>query len=152
MNVTIYTDGACKGNPGPGGFAAILSCNGHTKEVTGGETMTTNSRMELRAVIEGIKVLSKPCTIQVFSDSKYLVDAFNEDWVGNWIRRAWRASKGKVANQDLWQELLLLKDKHTVTWHWVKGHAFDPMNNKADSLASNAAEAQKGTHARATSL
>ena len=138
----IHTDGACSGNPGPGGWAAILDFKGLTKEISGGEDLTTNNRMELQAVIEGLKQLNKPCRVNLHSDSSYVVNAFRQGWLENWQRRGWKNSaKEPVANRDLWEELLKLTKRHEVRFVKVKGHADDAMNNRADELAY--AESQK---------
>lgn len=140
--VEIYTDGACSGNPGPGGWAAILSFKGRAKEISGGEDSTTNNRMELQGVIEGLKQLNRPCRVMIHSDSSYVVNAFNLGWLESWQKRGWKNSaKNPVANQDLWQELLTLTAEHDVRFIKVKGHADDEMNNRADELAY--AESQK---------
>lgn len=146
MNVTMYTDGASRGNPGPGGFGTVLHFtdtqgNLHTKEISQGFTCTTNNRMELLAVIAGFEALKKPCTVDVFSDSKYVVDAFNQHWVEGWLKRGWKnAKKEPVKNIDLWKRLLEAKKPHTVTFHWVKGHAGHPENERCDELATTAAD------------
>ncbi len=134
--ITIYTDGSCSGNPGPGGWAAILEYAGHEKELSGGEARTTNNRMELTAAIEGLKALKEPCAVELYSDSKYLIDAIEKGWVYGWKKRNWIKSDKKPAlNPDLWQELLTLLSRHKVTLHWVKGHAANPKNNRCDQLA-----------------
>lgn len=134
--VTIYTDGACSGNPGPGGWAAILMAGGAKKELSGGERDTTNNRMELMAVIEGLKALKRPCKVDVYSDSAYVVNAFEQNWIGKWMRNGWKNSaKAEVANSDLWKELIDLTSKHSVTFHKVKGHADNEFNNRCDELA-----------------
>ena len=134
--VTIYTDGACSGNPGPGGWAAILMAGGAKKEMSGGERDTTNNRMELMAVIEGLKALKRPCKVDIYSDSAYVVNAFEQDWIGKWIRNGWKNSaKAEVANSDLWKELIGLTTMHKVTFHKVKGHADNEFNNRCDVLA-----------------
>ena len=135
-DVYLYTDGACSGNPGPGGWGAILQCEGKTRELSGGEEMTTNNRMELTAVIEGLKVLRYPCRVKVVSDSRYICDAINQNWLPAWIKRGWKkADKTPVLNIDLWEELLKLLDVHTVTFQWIKGHAGHPENERCDQLA-----------------
>lgn len=134
--VTIYTDGACSGNPGPGGWASILMAGGVKKELSGGERDTTNNRMELMAVIEGLKALKRPCKVDVYSDSAYVVNAFSQNWIGKWIKNGWKNSaKAEVANSDLWKELLELTAVHTVVFHKVKGHADNEFNNRCDELA-----------------
>ena len=134
--VTIYTDGACSGNPGPGGWAAILMAGGAKKEMSGGERDTTNNRMELMAVIEGIKALKRPCKVDIYSDSAYVVNAFEQNWIGKWVKNGWKNSaKAEVANSDLWKELINLTAMHNVTFHKVKGHADNEFNNRCDELA-----------------
>ena len=134
--VRIYTDGACKGNPGPGGWGALLKWNGHEREIFGGERDTTNNRMELMAVISALEALSRPCRIEVFTDSQYVQKGIAE-WVANWKRRGWKtADKKPVKNVDLWMRLDSLAAGHSVTWHWVRGHAGHPENERADALAN----------------
>ena len=134
--VDIYTDGACSGNPGPGGWGAILMYGEHRKELSGGEKQTTNNRMELMAVISALKALKKPCKVNLYSDSAYVVNAFNQDWIIGWQRNGWRNSaKVPVANIDLWQELLSLTNTHEVSFIKVKGHADNEFNNRCDELA-----------------
>lgn len=134
--VTIYTDGACSGNPGPGGWAAILMVGEVKKELCGGEPSTTNNRMELLAVINGLKALTRPCEVDLYSDSAYVVNAFQQNWIGKWVRNGWRNSaKAEVANSDLWQELLTLTQRHKVNFIKVKGHADNEFNNRCDVLA-----------------
>lgn len=134
--VDIYTDGACSGNPGPGGWGAILIYEGKEKELSGGETHTTNNRMELTAAIEGLSALKKPCRVRLYSDSAYLVNAFNNGWLTNWQANGWRNSKKEpVENQDLWQRIIELTGLHQVTWIKVKGHADNINNNRCDKLA-----------------
>jgi len=142
--VTIYTDGGCIGNPGPGGYGVVLMSDDHRKELSGGFRLTTNNRMELLAAIEGLKALKYKCKVSFFSDSKYLVDAFNEGWIYNWEKRNWRKSdKKEVLNLDLWKALLELANKHDVTWHWVKGHSGNEENERCDKLAVEAANKEK---------
>lgn len=139
--VSIYTDGACSGNPGPGGWGAILSFNGKEKEMSGHMPNTTNNRMELFAVISALGALKEPCIVDIYSDSSYVVNAFNEDWIGNWQKNGWKTSTKKpVENMDLWQSLLLIMKvkKHEVTFHKVKGHSDHPENNRCDELATSA--------------
>ena len=137
--VIIYTDGACSGNPGPGGWAAILIYGSHRKELCGGEKETTNQRMELMAAIEGLKALKEPCKVKLYSDSAYLVNAFQQGWHEAWKEKGWKNSAGKpVANRELWEELLRLTEIHEVTFLKVKGHADDPLNNRCDQLATGA--------------
>ena len=134
--VTIYTDGACSGNPGPGGWASILMAGGVKKELSGGEKDTTNNRMELMAVIEGLRALKRPCKVDIYSDSAYVVNAFSQNWIGKWIKNGWKNSaKAEVANSDLWKELIDLTSKHDVVFHKVKGHADNEYNNRCDELA-----------------
>ena len=134
--VTIYTDGACSGNPGPGGWGAILMYGRHTKELSGGEADTTNNRMELTAVISALEQLKEPCAVDLYSDSKYIIDALTLGWARSWQARGWRKPDKKPAlNPDLWQRLLELCDTHAVTCHWVKGHAENEYNNRCDELA-----------------
>ena len=134
--VTIYTDGACSGNPGPGGWASILMAGGVKKELSGGEKDTTNNRMELMAVIEGLRALKRPCKVDIYSDSAYVVNAFSQNWIDKWVRNGWKNSaKAEVANSDLWKELKDLTSKHNVTFHKVKGHADNEYNNRCDELA-----------------
>lgn len=133
--IILYTDGACSGNPGKGGWGAILFYNGIKKEISGGEENTTNNRMELTAVIKGLEALKEPCKVDIYSDSAYVVNAFLQNWVGSWQNNGWKSSKGKVLNIDLWQRLLQLVSIHSVSWHKVKGHADNEYNNRCDSLA-----------------
>jgi ribonuclease HI len=135
-DITIYTDGACSGNPGPGGWGAVLVWNGVEKELSGGEADTTNNRMELTAVITALAALKEPCAVALYSDSKYVVDAVDKGWVYGWQKKGWRkADKSPALNVDLWQALLPLLKTHTVTFHWVKGHADNDYNNRCDALA-----------------
>lgn len=134
--VFMYTDGACSGNPGPGGFGTILRYGNHEKEISGGEAVTTNNRMELSAVIAGLTALKEPCKVSVFSDSKYVVDAVNLGWAEGWKRNGWKKSNKEPAlNIDLWEKLLALINIHNVSFHWVKGHAGHPENERCDALA-----------------
>ncbi len=134
--VTLYTDGACSGNPGPGGWGAILSCDGHRKELSGGEPSTTNNRMELTAVIEGLSALKFPCQVLLVSDSKYVIDAITQGWVYKWKANGWmRNKKDKALNPDLWEKLLQQLERHQVTYQWVKGHAGHPENERCDQMA-----------------
>ena len=134
--VTLYTDGACSGNPGPGGWGCILEYQGHEKELSGGEKNTTNNRMELTGVIMGLSALKEPCIVELYSDSKYVLDALQKGWVYGWKKRGWVKSDKKPAlNPDLWEELLALTQKHQLRYHWVKGHADNPKNNRCDELA-----------------
>ena len=134
--VTIYTDGACSGNPGPGGWGAILEWQGHEKELSGGEAQTTNNRMELTAVLTALRLLKEPCTVELYSDSKYVVDAIDKGWLYGWQKKGWiKADKKPVLNVDLWQQLLPELARHDVHLHWVKGHAENEKNNRCDQLA-----------------
>ena len=134
--VTLYTDGACSGNPGPGGWGAILEYMGHEKEMSGGEESTTNNRMELTAVIKGLEALKEPCVVELYSDSKYVIDGLQKGWAESWRKRGWVKSDKKPAlNPDLWGQLLDLTEKHTLRYHWVKGHAENEKNNRCDQLA-----------------
>ncbi len=135
-NIILYTDGACSGNPGMGGWGAILMYNEKEKVLSGNADLTTNNRMELTAVIQGLSALKEACEVDVYSDSAYVVNAFLQDWVGNWAKNGFKTSKGKVQNLDLWQDLLSLCDKHNVRWHKVKGHADNEYNNRCDKLAT----------------
>jgi ribonuclease HI len=136
MDVTIYTDGACSGNPGPGGYGAILMYGAHKKEISGGEAVTTNNRMELMGVISALKALKRPCTVALYTDSQYIVNAIEKGWARKWQANGWmRNKKDRAMNPDLWQELLDLLAVHSVTFHWVKGHASNPYNNRCDELA-----------------
>lgn len=138
-DVVIYTDGACSGNPGPGGWAAALLYGEHRKELSGGRANTTNNRMEMTAAIEALRALKQPCRVRIHSDSSYLVNAFRQGWLANWQRNGWRtAAKEPVENQDLWQDLLELTQVHQVEWLKVKGHAGDALNNRCDELARQA--------------
>lgn len=135
--VIIHTDGACKGNPGPGAYAAVLVCGRHRKELSAGFRLTTNNRMELHAVIAALELLSEPCEVEVHSDSKYVVQAVREKWLDGWKRRGWVTSDKKpVKNQDLWQRLISAMGSHTIDWHWLKGHAGHKENERCDELAN----------------
>ncbi|MCL2368537.1 MAG: ribonuclease HI [Oscillospiraceae bacterium] len=134
--VKIYTDGACSGNPGPGGWGAILLHGPHRKELSGGEPETTNNRMELTGVIRALEALREPCTVALYTDSRYIVDAIEKRWVYKWRANKWiKGDKEPAKNPDLWTELLALLETHKVTFHWVKGHADNPHNNRCDELA-----------------
>lgn len=136
MNVTIYTDGACSGNPGPGGYGAILMYGSHKKELSGGDANTTNNRMELMGVITALEALNRPCQVDLYTDSQYVVNAIEKGWARKWQANGWmRNKKDKALNPDLWQRLLDLLETHQVTFHWVKGHAENPYNNRCDELA-----------------
>ncbi len=139
--VEIYTDGACRGNPGPGGWAAVLRSGGHTKELSGGEAHTTNQRMELTAALRGLQALKRPCQVALYSDSAYLINAFRQNWFAAWRRNGWlTAGGGEVQNQDLWQALLEQAERHQITWCKVRGHAGDECNERCDTLARAAAQ------------
>ena len=139
--IYLYTDGASSGNPGPGGWGAILRYNGHEKELCGGEAETTNNRMELTAVIEGLSALKEPCKVILTTDSKYVCDSVTKGWVYSWQKNGWRkADKKPALNPDLWEILLELTEKHVLHYHWVKGHADNPKNNRCDQLAVQAAK------------
>lgn len=134
--VTLYTDGACSGNPGPGGWGVILAYNGVEKELSGGEANTTNNRMELTAVIRGLQALKESCIVELYSDSKYVIDALEKGWAVSWRSKGWKkADKKPALNPDLWEQLLALAEKHQLRCHWVKGHAENPKNNRCDQLA-----------------
>lgn len=148
-HVEIATDGACKGNPGPGGWAAIIRSGGYEKEVSGGERDTTNNRMELQAAIEGLNALKRPCRVTLSTDSRYVMDGLTK-WVAGWQRNGWKtAAKQPVKNADLWQALIAAAKPHRIEWIWVKGHAGHPDNERADALAC--AEAMKFTRKPARS-
>ena len=139
--VEIYTDGACRGNPGRGGWGAILVYGKHERSLSGGEPSTTNNRMELMAAISGLEALKEPCKVTLYSDSKYLTDAFNQNWIDTWLRKNWKtAGNSPVKNVDLWQRLLNAKELHNVTFVWVKGHDGHPENERCDKLATAAAD------------
>jgi ribonuclease HI len=140
--VIVYTDGACSGNPGPGGWGAILKWNGKEKELSGGDPQTTNNRMEMQAAIEALKALKKPCIVKIHSDSALIINAFTQGWIENWQKRGWRKSNKKpVENKELWQNMLEAMKPHDVIWVKVKGHAGIELNERADQLA--VAESQK---------
>ncbi|HYF91653.1 MAG TPA: ribonuclease HI [Symbiobacteriaceae bacterium] len=147
--VTIYTDGACSGNPGPGGWGAVLMYGGRRREMSGYEAATTNNRMEIMAAIEALRVLKAPCHVKLHSDSAYLVNAFLQNWLTNWQRNGWVNSKKEpVENQDLWRELLNVAKPHKVEWIKVKGHADNIYNNRCDELARAAITNRAGVDAR----
>ena len=134
--VELFTDGACSGNPGPGGWGAILRFHGKEKELSGGDPQTTNNRMELTAVLTALATLKEPCVVELYSDSKYVVDAIEKGWLYGWQKKGWiKADKKPVLNVDLWQQLLPLLARHDVRLHWVKGHAENEKNNRCDQLA-----------------
>ena len=144
-DVEIYTDGACRGNPGPGGWAALLISGGHEREISGAETMTTNNRMELTAVIRALGALKRAVRGKVYTDSQYVRQGVL-DWMPNWKARGWKtADKKPVKNQDLWQMLDALAQKHELEWHWVKGHSGNPGNERVDELANRAIDALLGS-------
>ena len=137
--VTIYTDGACSGNPGPGGWGAILMHNENKKELSGGIKDTTNNIMEITAVLEALKALKFPCEVDIYSDSAYVVNCFNQGWIYNWLKKGWKTASGEnVKNKELWEELYNLTKVHNVTFHKVKGHADNEYNNRCDELARTA--------------
>lgn len=134
--IILYTDGACSGNPGPGGWAALLMHGDYEKMLSGADPNTTNNRMEMMAVIEGLKALQKPCLVRVHSDSAYIINAFTQGWIDNWIRRGWKkADKKPVENQDLWRDMMQAMERHTVEWVKVKGHSDDVLNQRVDEQA-----------------
>ncbi len=149
MHVDLYTDGAARGNPGPGGYGAVLQFRDsqgslHAKELSQGFEHTTNNRMELLAAIVGLEALTHPCDVTLYSDSQYLVNAFNQHWIDGWLRRGWKnAKKDPVKNADLWKRLLLAKEPHQVDFVWVKGHAGHPQNERCDELATTAADGEQ---------
>jgi ribonuclease HI len=146
MKVSLYSDGSSRGNPGPGGYGTVLhfvDSKGqlHVKELSQGYACTTNNRMELMGVIAGLEALKRPCHVELYSDSQYVVNAFNQNWIGGWLKRGWKnAKKEPVKNVDLWKRLLTAKEPHQVTFHWVKGHAGHPENERCDELATAAAD------------
>lgn len=134
--VKLYTDGACSGNPGPGGWGAILACDGYKKELSGGEANTTNNRMELLGVINGLSALKYRCDVTLISDSKYVIDAITKGWARKWQANGWmRNNKDKALNPDLWEQLLAQIDRHEMHYQWVKGHAGHPQNERCDQMA-----------------
>ena len=147
MKVILYSDGASRGNPGPGGYGTILQYTDkagvlHEKELSEGFRDTTNNRMELMGVIAGLEALVKPCIVDVWSDSQYVIKAFNDHWIDGWIKRGWKKADGKpVLNEELWKRLLLAAEPHEIAWHWVKGHDGHPENERCDALATAAADA-----------
>ncbi len=148
MKVKLFSDGSSRGNPGPGGFGTILqyvdpSGKLHEREYSGGEEETTNNRMELMGVITGLEALTKPCEVEVISDSKYVTDAFNQNWIEGWIKKGWRSSSGEVKNIDLWKRLLKAAEPHELKFIWVKGHAGHPENERCDKLATAYADSLK---------
>ncbi len=142
--VEIFTDGACKGNPGPGGWGALLRLGKHEKELSGGEALTTNNRMEMTAAIRALEALIEPCEVDLHTDSRYLIDGITK-WVAGWKRNGWlNASRKPVRNAELWHELIEVAARHRIRWHWVKGHAGHVENERVDRLACDAAEAARG--------
>ena len=147
MKVILYSDGSSRGNPGPGGYGTILQYTDragvlHEKEISEGFRSTTNNRMELMGVIAGLEALVKPCSVDVWSDSQYVIKAFNDHWIDGWKKRGWKKADGKpVLNEELWKRLLLAAEPHEITWHWVKGHDGHPENERCDALATAAADA-----------
>ncbi|MFP4161004.1 MAG: ribonuclease HI [Ectothiorhodospira sp.] len=139
--VEIFTDGACRGNPGPGGWGAVMRYRGQEKHLSGGEAETTNNRMELMAAIQALETLTRPCRVDLTTDSQYVKNGVNQ-WMPNWKRRGWRTASGQpVKNQDLWQRLDAAASRHQVSWHWVRGHSGHPENELADQLANQAIDA-----------
>ncbi|MDR1619139.1 MAG: ribonuclease HI [Clostridiales bacterium] len=144
--ITIYTDGACSGNPGSGGWAAILQYQAHYKEISGAESDTTNNRMELLAAINALAILKEPCAVTLYTDSAYLCNAFNERWIDNWQRNGWRTSKKKpVENRDLWEQLINYMAQNRVIWKKIKGHSANKYNDRCDELARKAIKAMQKT-------
>ena len=142
--IEIFTDGACSGNPGPGGYGTILRFNDITKELYGGDPKTTNNRMEMTAVIKGLQALKEPCEVTLYSDSKYVIDAITKGWAAGWKKRGWvKADKKPALNSDLWEIVLQLLEKHKVEFIWVKGHAGHPENERCDSLAVSGSQEAK---------
>ena len=143
--VTIYTDGACLGNPGPGGYASILIYHSHRKELSGSEKHTTNNRMEMMAVITALEALTEPCKVILYTDSRYIIDSVNMKWLEKWKAKNWMRAKSKpVLNTDLWKRMITSLDKHQVVFNWVKGHTGNPENERCDILAKSVAEVQRG--------
>lgn len=137
----MYTDGACSGNPGPGGWGTLLIWNEKERELSGGAARTTNNRMEMKAVIEGLKAIKEPCRVKIHSDSALIINAFNHNWVNNWLKRNWKKSNKKpVENRDLWEEMIEVMKPHRVEWIKVKGHSTNELNNRVDRMAVNAAK------------
>ncbi|HLR26469.1 MAG TPA: ribonuclease HI [Fodinibius sp.] len=139
--VIVFTDGACSGNPGPGGWGALLQWNGKEREITGGAHDTTNNRMEMRAVVEALKALTEPCIVHIHSDSALIINTFQQNWINGWIKRGWKKSNKKpVENRDLWEEMLTAMQPHEVKWIKVKGHSDNERNNRVDRLAVAASQ------------
>ena len=148
-HVIIHTDGACKGNPGPGGWGAIIQFGERTKELSGGEPLTTNNRMELTVAIMALEALTRPCRIDLHTDSKYVMDGIT-GWIHGWKARGWKTADRKpVKNDDLWKRLDVARTRHEVKWHWVKGHAGHALNERADQLANRGIEEMRGSKAKA---
>ncbi|MFO1315225.1 MAG: ribonuclease HI [Burkholderiales bacterium] len=146
--VVIFTDGACKGNPGPGGWGALLQAGGHEREIFGGEAHTTNNRMELTAVIRALQTLNRACPVAIHTDSQYVKNGI-ETWIHGWRRNGWKTADRKpVKNADLWRELAALAAQHEVTWHWVRGHADNPGNLRADALANRGVDVARAEAGR----
>ena len=144
-DVIIYTDGACSGNPGPGGWGAILMSGEHEREIFGGEKLTTNNRMELMAAIKALEALKRPCKVELHTDSQYVRQGITE-WLAGWKKRGWKtAAKAPVKNEDLWRELDAARARHDVAWNWVKGHAGHPLNERADALARKGVDQVRAT-------
>ena len=142
--VEMFTDGACRGNPGPGGWAALLRMGDKEREIAGGEVLTTNNRMELKAAIAGLNTLKRPCRVEIHTDSNYVRDGITR-WIHGWLKNGWRTADRKpVKNADLWQELLDAVEPHRVEWHWVKGHSGHPENDRVDALACAEADLMRG--------
>ena len=145
--VKIYSDGSSRGNPGPGGFGTLIQYTDaggtlHEKEISGGYSLTTNNRMELLGAISGLEALNRPCEVEMYTDSQYLVNAFEQHWIEAWTAKNWRRKGGPVMNSDLWKRLLAAMEPHEVRWNWVKGHAGNPGNERCDTLATAAADAE----------
>ncbi len=139
-SVLMHTDGSCLGNPGPGGWAALLSAKGHIKHLSGGFALTTNNRMEIYAALMGLEALTRPCSVDLYTDSRYVCDAVRKGWVTSWQKRGWKKADGKPAlNRDLWERLLVQLERHRVNCHWVRGHAGHPENEAVDALARESA-------------
>lgn len=139
--IILYTDGACSGNPGPGGWGALLIHNGKEKELSGGAPHTTNNRMEMQAVIEGLNALKKPCYVKIHSDSALIINAFTKGWIESWLKRGWKkADKKPVENKELWQQMIKAAQRHRVEWIKVKGHSTNKLNNRVDRLAVKASK------------
>lgn len=143
-HVEIFTDGACRGNPGRGGYGTILRYNGRDKEISAGYLKTTNNRMEIMAALVGLEALKEPCEVTLFSDSKYVIDAMTKGWIHGWCKKGWsRGNAGELKNADLWKKLYRISNKHKVHWTWVKGHAGHKENERCDALATEAADGKK---------